>query len=142
MPYHFYIVLYTESELKDISSNKIPVVDELGNPIMIGGFHERDGEGNFVYNEDGTPKRQLYTLDLVAQDNARYGVESATSLERFQVGLQLKLTDDGILASIMGNTLKDSDQAKPKDSYDHGYIMYALEVLPELTTIRDLRLKE
>lgn len=135
-----YQYLYTESEFKDITMNKVPIVDENYEPIIIGGFHARDAEGNFLYDEDGKPVRKLYDLDLVAEDNAVYGIESATSLERFQVGLQLKLTDQGILATIMGNTLKDSDDGNrkdPTDKYNHDYIMYAIEVLPELTTIRD-----
>lgn len=135
-----YQYLYTESEFKDVTTNTIPIVDEFDNPIIIGGFHARDTEGNFIYNEDGTPKRQLYNLELVAEDNAVFGVESATTLERFQVGLQIKLTDEGILATIMGNTLKDADNGNekdPTDKYNHDFIMYAIEVLPELTTLRD-----
>jgi hypothetical protein len=131
-----YEYLYIAHQQKDVGSNTIPVVDEEGNPVMRGGFHARDEQGNFLY-EDGKPVQELYSLEQVAKDNALFGAESITSLQRFQVAIQFKLTDKGLEATILADSLRDASHAKLDAKYDHNYIMNEIQLLPELTTVNE-----
>lgn len=111
-----------------------PVYYEDGSPVMRGGFHARDAEGNYMYDEDGNPVRRFYDLDLVAEDNEIFNETSVTSLERFQVGLQIKLSKDGIESTVIGGSLKDSDFGKKDPNYNHNYILTGIQMFPRLTT--------
>lgn len=113
----------------------LPVYDADLNPIIRGGFHAVDDEGNYLYDEDGKPVQALYSLAQVAKDNALFGVETATSLERFQVGLQMKLTDDGLQVAIISDSLKDADNGKEDPKYNHDYVLDKVSVLPKFTTV-------
>lgn len=132
-----YDILYRVHQETDISSKSIPVYDLNGEPVMRGGFHAVDENGNFLY-EDGKPVRELYTLKKVAEDNALFNVVTATSLERFKVCLQLKLTDNGLEATILGDSLQDYDARKKDKNYDHDYLLSAITVLPEFTSSKSL----
>lgn len=132
-----YEMLYTIHQQRTEGIDRIPVVDVNGDPVMRGGFHAVDEDGNFLYDEDGQPVRQLYSLEQVAKDNALFDIETSTSLERFQVGLQLKLTEDGLEATIMGETLKDYEAGKKDKNYDHDFQMTSIDILPELTKTYD-----
>ena len=135
---NLYRYLYTSVEDTYVSNQvRYPIYDEEMNPITVGGYHARDEEGNYLYDEEGNPIQELFSLDRVAEINAHFGVETATSLARFQVGLQVKLTDDGILASVMADSLRDSDHKDLDSQYNHDYIMRTIDMLPELTTLRD-----
>ncbi|HHU55209.1 MAG TPA: hypothetical protein GXZ48_00765 [Acholeplasmataceae bacterium] len=131
-----YRMLYTNHQQIDITT-KYPIFDEEGNPVMRGGFHAVDENGNFLYDEDDKPIQQLYSLEQVAKDNLIFGVESSTTLERFQVGIQFKLTDDGLEATIMGETLKDYEEGKNDPNYQHNFQLTSIDVLPELTKTTD-----
>lgn len=134
-----YKYLYTVSDEQYTSGSKVHYfLDENGERVQIGGYHAKDEDGNYLYDEEGKPVRELFTLDKVAQINEHFGIESQTSLERFQVGLQVKLDNTGILATVMAETLRDSDHKKLDIVYDHDFIMRSIEVLPGLTTTRDV----
>lgn len=133
-----YRMFYTRHEEVDILTNSIPILNEDGEPIIRGGFHAVDEFGNFLYDEDGKPVQQLYSLEQTAIDNSLFGIESITSLARFQVVLQLILTNKGLEATILADALQDSSAAKIDPNYDHDYIMSSIQVLPQLTTSYDL----
>ncbi len=132
-----YTYLYTSSQEVDVATKKINVFNEDLEPIISGGYHAKDSEGNYLYDEDGKPVQELFTLEKVSEVNHHFGIESSTSLQKFQVGLQIGLNEEGIVAAIMGNTLRDAEHSSLDKEYDHDFLMYAIEVLPELTTLRD-----
>lgn len=125
-------------EILYVSHNQLlrdfPVYDLEGESYIRGGFHATDAEGNYLY-EDGKPVQKLYDLEQVAEDNAIYGVKTATSLERFQIGLQLVLTDKGLEVSIMQETLRDADHAKLEEKYNHDFVLDKVSVLPKFSTV-------
>ena len=126
----FYNLLYVS---KEAMQKDIPVLYPDGSPVLQGGFQARDEKGNFMYDEDGKPVQQLYTLEQVAVDNRIYGVESMSVLPKFRVGIQLVLTENGLEASIIGDSLRDSSAAAEDITYDHGLILNKITVLPRLT---------
>lgn len=129
---------YTSFEQYDVATGKILIVDENGDPIIRGGFHERDENGNFLYDEDGKPVQGLYTLDLVAEDNAIFNIETSATLERFQLCLQMLLTDEGLKASIIAESLRDSDHKALNSIYNHDAIITSIQFLKEMTTSHDV----
>ena len=131
-----YSVLYTTS---DTTMNMYKEKD--GN--LAGGFVKRNEDGTFV-GEGENIERELYSLEYAALDNERFNFTSATSLPIVQVGLQFKLTDDGIKATVMKETLVDCQNAKDSDvivvknevqeqkisDLNSLYVLYNIEVLP------------
>ena len=131
-----YSVLYTTSD-KTMSM----YVEKEGN--LAGGFVKRNEDGTFV-GEGENIEREFYSLEYAAIDNERFNFTSATSLPIVQVGLQLKLTDDGIKATIMQDTLVDCQNASSSDvivvknevqeqkisDLNSLYVLYNVEVLP------------
>ena len=130
-------MIYTNHQQMDVRERNIKVVDENLEPVMRGGFHQVDENGVFQYDEDGNPIQQLYSLEQVAADNAIFGIESVTSLERFQVGLQLLLTDEGLEATILGDSLKDYNAGSYDEDYKHDYQLTSIDILPEFTKTYD-----
>lgn len=126
--------LYTSFEQVDVSTGKILVVDENGDPIIRGGYHARNEDGEFLYDEDGKPVQALYTLDKVAEDNAIFNIQTSTQLQRFQVCLQLLLTEEGLKASIIADSLRDLNHKHLNPIYDHDSIMTSIQFLKEMTT--------
>lgn len=133
-----YRMLYTEHDEKDIATNLITILDIEGNPITRGGYHAVDEEGNYLYDEEGKPIQALYTLEQTAIDNAIFGIESVTSLARFQVVLQFVLNNDRLEATILSESLQDSSAGAIDSNYNHDYIMSSIQVLPQLTTSYDV----
>lgn len=139
---HLYTYLYASTVEVDVLKELYPIYQEDKNgelkPVISGGYQARDEDGDFLYDENGEPVQELFTLAKVKQINAHFGIESFASLQRFQVGLQITLNDQGVVASIMGNTLRDSQHAKLDPQFNHDFYMYSIDILPELTTIRDV----
>ncbi len=136
-----YNMLYLESEQTEynlLQELYLPVYDLEGNPIIRGGFHAVGPDGDFLYDDDNKPIQQLYTLEQVALDNEIFNIQTSTSLERFQVVLQFVLTEDGLEATIVGDSLKDGDSGASDANYQHDYILTGIRVLPELTTADNL----
>lgn len=134
-----YDYLYTSFQQLDTLEQKHPLYwKDTMEPVIRGGFHARDAEGNFLYDEEGNPVQRLYDLELVAEDNALFGVETSTSLQRFQVCLQLLLSDEGLEATVLTNSLRDSDHKALNSIYDHNYIMTGVQFLKEMTTSYDV----
>ena len=136
-----YNLLYTESD------ETIGLYKEKAGKLA-GGFVKRNEDGTFA-GEGENIERELYTLDLALIDNERFNFSSATSLPVVQVGLQFKLTDEGLKVSVMQETLVDCQNAKKSNIIvvDNGtqqykiadlneiYILYNIEVLPYMTYI-------
>ena len=131
-----YGVFYTASEKTMNEYN-----EKNGN--LAGGFVKRNEDGSFV-GEGENIEREFYSLEYAAIDNERFNFTSATSLPIVQVGLQFKLTDDGIKATIMKDTLVDCQNASSSDvivvknevqeqkisDLNSLYVLYNVEVLP------------
>ncbi|MFA6628030.1 MAG: DUF5696 domain-containing protein, partial [Bacilli bacterium] len=85
-----------------------------------------------------TPVQALYTLEQVAADNAIFEIETSTTLQRFQICLQLKLTENGLEATVLSESLRDADHKNLDPIYDHDYIMTNVQFLKEMTTSYDV----
>lgn len=115
---------------------------------LVGGFVARNEDGTFV-GEGVNIERQLYSLEHAAIDNERFNYTSSTSLPIVQVGLQLLLTDEGLKASIMKNTLVDTQNAKDSNvivvksetqeqkisDLNQLYVLYNAEILPYMAYV-------
>jgi len=145
-----YKYFYEESMLTDIGGNLYYYYDDFADTLTDetfsnGGFCAMDEEGNYLYDDTGTPIREFYDgLDTVAEDNALFGLTSATSLPVFNVGIQLALTEDGLQATIMSDSLVDAQNidsfdlamastGKELSEYNNSCILDNIEVLPYMT---------
>ena len=136
-----YNLLYTASD-ESIGLYK----EKDGN--LVGGYVARNEDGTFV-GEGANIERKFYSLEQAAIDNERFNHTSATSLPIVQVGLQLKLTEDGLKASILKNSLVDTQNAKSSNvivvknetqeqriaDLNQLYVIYNAEVLPYMAYV-------
>lgn len=123
---------YLYKEHQEVYSNK-GIVYEDGTPVMRGGIPAKDEDGNYLYDEEGNPVRELFTLEKVSNINEKFGVTSVSSLPVFQVGLEIKLDGDSLSTTVIGNSLKDADDGVNGDIFSHDYILADVEVMPNLT---------
>ena len=136
-----YNLLYTTSD-ETIGLYK----EKAGNEA--GGFIKRNEDGTFA-GEGVNIERELYNLEYAVIDNERFNFSSATSLPVVQVGMQFKLTDEGLKVSVMQESLVDCQNAKKSNvlvvdndlqSYkisdlNEIYILYNIEILPYMTYV-------
>ena len=115
---------------------------------LVGGFVARNSDGTFV-GEGENIERQLYSLEHAALDNERFNYTSVTSLPIVQIGLQMILTDEGLKASIMKNSLVDTQNANESNvivvknetqeqkisDLNQLYVLYNTEVLPYMAYV-------
>ena len=135
------------------SGEKIELTYDDGTPVIRGGFHARDEEGNFLYqkddagnyilDEDGNylPVQGFYTFEMVERQDAYFNVEADTSLPVFRIALQFKLLESGLRVSVIHDSVLDSSNWKQGD--DQMYNAYCkisrIEVLPMLASSYDAR---
>ena len=111
--------------------------------IPVGGYQAKDENGNFLYNEDGTPVQDVYTVDLANAQNEQYGIESEATPPIFQIAMRFVLTDEGMKTTILDNSVleglgKDYVDAEGKRTkYSHDLKISRFEVLPYFTTNAD-----
>lgn len=111
-----YDLLYTDKQTFQGGAGYVIYDSELDEyvPFASTGFPARDDEGNFLYEEDGTIKKQLYTLEQVSKDNSFFALETE-GLPIFKIALEFKLTDKGIVISLPQKSLIDSTNVTEDD---------------------------
>lgn len=157
-PNYFYEIMETVGEAnKDkYPNNKIgdkvkryvlydenPYDDIPGVPVPLGGFHARDEDGNFLYDEDGKPVQQVLTIDEANLQNSLHGLEVESIPPIFQVGIRFKLTDQGLDATIINNSIiegmgKNYREDGKKTKYSHDLKIVTMDFLPYLTSNNSL----
>lgn len=129
-----YEMLYTSFEQKSPTNSSLTVVDSEGNPIVRGGYHAQDEDGNFLYDDEGKPVQKLYTLEDVERINNIFGIETELELPRFQIGMQFNLDEDGLKATIIKESIRDSSTyGEGEERFNTGFIVTKVTVLPQLT---------
>ena len=127
-------------------------VDQNGEPLIVGGVPQRDEDGNFIY-VDGQLQTEYYSLAKTAEFNALFGKESETSLALFQIGLQFVLTEDGLKATVLGDSLIDAqnsskstiaidEMGKTISTYNNLYVLYDMKFLPYFTYFDNAKLDD
>lgn len=119
-----------------------------GSPVQVGGYQERDADGNFIYDEDGTAHRTtkndfVTELKAIAEtQNSIYGEDSSTYPPVFQAAFQFTLDDSGYNVNIIGNSLREGDGEKATETladgtisttFSHAYRFHTLTLFPYMT---------
>lgn len=115
-------------------------IDSEGNyvPFVSAGFVAKDEDGNFIYDENGNVTRELYTTDLVNEDNALFGATSS-SLPLFKVALDFELTDNGLNVTIPQKSLIDSSTISKDDpDYEKFNVPFYITGIQLLTNMNSL----
>lgn len=80
--------------------------DENGQPMW-----EVDESGNQILDDDGNPipVNVKYTREDAVLDNAQFGIETEALSPKFQMAIEYKLTNKGLEAKILKNSIKEGD---------------------------------
>lgn len=115
-------------------------------PFTSSGYVARDEEGNPVRDEEGKLVRQLYNVDQVSFDNNLFAIETE-GIAVFKVALEFKLTNDGLVVSVIRDSLvdstnvnqkldKDSEEDKAEYNMINGrYIITDIKICPYMTNV-------
>ena len=127
-----YRLLFTTSPKKTYEGYNC--VDDDHNQIIVGGFPKIDKDNNFVY-EGGELKRDLYTLALTAEDNEKALSNVKTQLTIFQVGIEFRLTLDGIKVTVMKESLRDGYTHNDNPKFKHDAVIHKIKLTKGFTTV-------
>jgi hypothetical protein len=139
--------LFPGSEVGDtLKGKKVPIMydenpyDDVPEvPFIIGGFQARDEQGNFLYDDDGKPVQEVFTQDMANNQNNIFGIEVESSSPIFQVGMRFALTDNGLEATVLNNSLREGlginyrDENGKRTEYSHKCLLGDIKVLPYMT---------
>ncbi len=106
-----YNLLYNEIQYYDSIDDTL-YVDKYGNPFMQGGMFEFDEDGYRVYDENGVAKITYMTLEKASDYNSMLNVVSDSSLPIFGMVLDFTLTEKGLSATLLGDSLVDASTVK------------------------------
>jgi len=127
-------VLYDENPYDDIEGEKVP----------IGGYQARDDDGNFLYDEEDKPVQEVFTKERADLQNDLYGNVVESNSPIFQVGMRFNLTDKGLEATIVNESLKEGLGSNYKNEegnstlYSHDLLLSSIDVLPYFTSNKSL----
>ncbi|HKL47723.1 MAG TPA: DUF5696 domain-containing protein, partial [Candidatus Izemoplasmatales bacterium] len=88
--------------------------------------YDEDKDAYFIFDYEGMsvlvrerlydifygPGSLEYTRERAIEENASYGYTKITDSIRFEVGLEIKLTDDGMKMSVIQDSIVESEEAK------------------------------
>ena len=116
-------------------------------PVIRGGVHARDEEGNFLYDELGNPVRAQFSTpyinsdpaeenrNIVNEQNTKYGNDAASANRVFRIGINYQLTDNGVEFTILNDSIIEGRPAIERgDKYGHDAKLARLNVLPYFTS--------
>jgi hypothetical protein len=108
--------------------------------IPVGGFQAKDEDGNFLYDEEGNPIQDVFTIELANVQSEKYGIESESTPPIFQVAMRFELTDKGLKTTVLENSILEGlgkkyvDENGKKTPYSHDLHISRLQILPYFTT--------
>ena len=127
--------------------------DETAFKVLYSEEPAKDADNNTIYKEDGNPKvnyvttpydknmtkytkyslqqifyRLCYTSADLEQDLQAHNVEILTSEASFAVAVEYKLTENGLSATIINNSIYESNS--------EDYPIYAIDLLPYFTSVK------
>lgn len=143
-----YKMLYTTDNVYEDPLYHIVFTLKDTDQNYIGGGILKVEDGRYVYGADGKIEKVAYTLELAAEDNERFGIETVTVLPVFAFAVEFKLTDKGLSTTILSNSFIDSGNAKENenvklhiagvemkiDDINTKYQLLNITVLPQMTT--------
>lgn len=143
-----YKMLYTTDNIYEDPLYHVVFTHADNDSNYVGGGILKVEDGKYVYGSDGKIEKIAYTLNLAAEDNARFGIETATVLPVFAFAVEFKLTDKGLSTTVLANSLIDSGNAKDNEKIvlniaglktkigdiNTKYQILNITVLPQMTT--------
>jgi len=93
---------------------------------VYGGYHATDEDGNYLYDENGRPVQSVMTKELVDQQNDLFENTDLAKTIKFDVCLRVTLTDTGIDARILNESLDESEA-----------FLSSISVFPYMTVNKD-----
>lgn len=128
----------------DLNSNKAFVYEEgnyveVNKRISIGGYHARDEEGNFLYNEDGSPVQEVLDVERANLQNDKFGNEVESTPPIFQVAVRFTLSNEGLEATILNDSILEGLGKKHREDglrtkFSHDSRIHTIDVLPFMTS--------
>lgn len=120
-----------------------PYDEEEATHVVIGGFQKRDDAGRFLYDENGDPIQEVFTIEDAQIQNQNFGEAVEAYPPVFRVAMRFTLTDKGMDVAILdesiiegkGKTYKEDGQST---IYSHDAKLCKIEVMPNFTTNDDL----
>lgn len=111
---------------------------EVDKTIPIGGYQAKD-ENGYLYDEDGNPIQNAFTVELANGQNEKYGKEVEVTPPVFQIGMRFVLTDKGLQTTILNNSIreglgKDYAEDGKRTKYSHDLKIANIDVLPYITS--------
>ena len=122
-------VLYDENPYDDIPAVEVP----------MGGFHARDEDGNYLYDEEGKPIQDIFKKVYADYQNENYKNEVESFSPVFQVAMRFTLTDKGLETLILNDSLKEGKGSSYRGEdgkstlYSHNCLLGSIDVLPAFT---------
>lgn len=115
-----YSYLYNEEQTFNENNNYKYYIEENGEdvPYTSSGYVARDDDGNPIRDEEGRLVRQLYTVEQVEKDNNLFAIETE-GIAVFKIALEFKLTEKGLVVSVLRDSLVDSSNVAEKLAYDN-----------------------
>ena len=138
--YNFFYVKHVQTVTSSGVTTELKY--DNGEPVYRGGFHAKDEDGNYLYetDEDGNlvPVQGFYDVDLVERQASYFGSENSDSflLPVFRVAIQFKLTNKGLEASVIHDSLLDSSNWTENDDkkYNAKCKLSRIEMMPMLAS--------
>lgn len=131
-------VVYGGGSYYQVPGSK-PVERLDGQEFGFGGFVARDDEGNFIYDEEGRVTPQVYTLALTNLDNDLMGCEASTELAVFNIAIEFKINENGLVMSVLSDSVRDGSNATKDDpnynSIKGDYYLSKYCILENMTSI-------
>lgn len=134
-----------QSVYADINGNEYPIVEKIDGkyvPYTCSGFVKRDENGNAVRDEEGKLEKQLYTLDIVKEDNSLFASNDG-GVAIFKIAIQFELTNNGLQVTIPREYIVDSSNVKNKLQKDDSmysmingdYVLTTAKICPYITEV-------
>ncbi|MCK9536894.1 MAG: DUF5696 domain-containing protein [Bacilli bacterium] len=125
-----------------VTYDENPYDDEPGTYFKIGGFHKRDENGKFLYEEDNEPVQEVFTIEEAQIQNEMFGESVEAFPPVFRVAMRFTITDNGLDVAILDDSLIEGKGTNYKEDgkatkYSHHAKFGNMDIMPNFTTNND-----
>lgn len=111
--------------------------------FKMGGFHKRDENGKFLYDENGEPIQELFSIEDAQIQNEIFGESAEVYPPVFRVAMRFTLNEAGMDVAILDDSIIEGKGADYKENgestiYSHNAKLGSLDIMPNFTTNNDL----